>query len=422
MTFAHLSTPLLGIVNTAVIGRLGDAALLGAVAVGALVFDVVFWGFSFLRMGTTGLTAQAVGATDDLEVRAALARALLLAALCGVALIALRDVIAWAAFSLVGASPAVEAAARRYVAVRIWSAPFTLVNYAILGWFLGQARARTGLLLQLVLNGTNAVLNVSLVLWLDWGVPGVALGTVFGEATTAIVGGALAWRALGGRLAVPRTVLLDRARMVATLAVGRDIMIRSLALVFAFSFFTSQGARFGDLTLAANAVLQNLFLFASYFLDGVATAAEQICGEAVGARDRLGFGRAVRLTAMWAVLLAVGLSAALFGAGGVLIDVMTASPDVRAAARQFLPYAAATPLAGALAFEFDGLFIGATWGRAMRDLMLVSLAIYLAAWALLAPRLGNHGLWLALLVFLLARAGVQALALPRLTRRTFGAS
>ncbi len=421
MTLAHLSTPLLGVADTAVIGQLGDAALIGAVALGSVIFDFVFWGFGFLRMGTTGLTAQAVGAGDDTEMRASLARALLIAAACGVALAALQWPVGEIAHRAMGASPAVDAAAREYFAIRIWSAPLAFANYAILGWFLGRGEAGTGLLLQVFLNGLNICLNVALVLGLGMGVAGVALGTVIGEAATVVLGGALAWRALGGRLSVPRAVVLDRARMVATVAVGRDIMIRSLSLVFAFAFFAAQGARLGDVQLAANAVLMNLFLVGAYFLDGIATAAEQLCGAAVGARNRAAFRRAVALASLWGVGLALSLGMAVWLGGGGAVDLMTTSEEVRAAARTFLPYAALTPVLGVMAFVYDGVYVGATWGAAMRNLMIASLAVFLAAWAVLTPAFGNHGLWAALLVFLGARGLFQGLALPGLARRSFPA-
>lgn len=419
MTFANVTTPLLGIVNTAVIGQFGEAYLLGGVALAAVLFDFVFWPFSFLRMGTTGLTAQAMGAGNAVEERAALLRALLLALICGALIVVLQAPIAELAFTLLPGSEAVENAARHYYAIRIWSAPITFANYAILGWFLGRGQAGIGLVLSVFLSGAVIVCNLAFVLGLGWAVDGVAAGTVLGEALTLVLGLLLCHRALGGRHGVPFSVVMNRAKMLATLAVNRDVFIRSLALIFVFVFFAAQGARAGDATLAANAVLNNLALVGGYFLDGFATAAEQLCGMAVGARDRRAFGRAVRLSTFWAVLCAATASLLFYVGGDHAIDMLTTSADVRAEARIYLPYAALVPLFGVMAYEFDGVYIGATWSAAMRNLMVLALVGFLAAWAVLEPLYGNHGLWMALLFFLAARAIGQGIFYPMLRDGTF---
>jgi MATE family multidrug resistance protein len=403
MTFAYLSTPLIGVVDTAVIGQLGDAALIGGIAVGAVIFDIVFTTFNFLRSGTTGLTAQAIGSGDAQEESAVLWRALSVGLVSGLIVIALQVPMLALALDLMGPSAPVATATRDYFHIRVLAAPFALANYAILGWLIGLGRAGTGLALQTLLNGLNIVLSVYFVLWLGWGIAGVAWGTVLSQTVTAIVGLGLVLAARGGSARLALGVIFDKVRFMRMLALNRDIMIRSFALLFAFAFFTAQGARSGDLILAANAVLMNFFLVASYFLDGMATAAEQLAGRAVGARWRPGFDRAVSLTLVWSFALALALSAILWLAGPLLIDLMTTSEDVRATARSYLVWAAATPLLGALAFQMDGVFIGATWSKDMRNMMLASLVAYLATWWLAVPAFGNHGLWLALLVFLSVR-------------------
>lgn len=419
MTVAHLTTPMLGVVDAAVVGRLGNAALLGGVALAAVIFDMLFWVFGFLRMGTVGLSAQALGRRDGVEERAVLARALLLAAGLGLALVALQAPIAHVALALAGASGEVNAAVKDYYAVRIFAAPFTLANYVVLGWLVGLGRTGRALALQVGINLVNMVLTAAFVLGAGWGVAGSAAGTLVAEAAGTLAGLALCLRMLGGRFAVPRAVLLDRARLAEAVLLNRDIMIRTAALMFAFSFFAAQGARAGDVTLAANAILQNMVMVAAYFLDGFATAAEQICGTAVGARRRADFAAGVRLALFWGVGFALAACGLYLVTGPGIVDAMTTSPEVRAAARTFLLYAALLPLAGVCAYAFDGVYIGALWSRDMRNLMLVSLAVYMAAWWLMRP-LGNHGLWLAFLAFLLARGGLQALRLPALVRRTFG--
>lgn len=403
MTLAYLSTPILGIVDTAVIGRLGDAALLGGIAVGAIIFDLIFTTFNCLRSSTTGMTAQALGAGNDTELRATLYRSVVIALACGIAVVALQAPILAGSLWFMGASADVSEATSEYFSVRVLGTPFGLVNYAILGWFLGLGRAGTGLALQGALNILNIILNIWFVMGLGWGIAGVAWGTVIGEGTIALVGTVLVLRELRGRLRVPRAALFDRQRLAATVMVNGDIMIRSFSLLFAFWLFTAAGARSGDIVLGANAVLMNFFLLGGYFLDGFATAAEQFAGRAVGARHRPAFERAVKLTVLWGFILAGTLTAALMVFGGAFIDLMTTNEPVRAAARDYLAWAALTPLLGVLAFQFDGVFIGATWSRDMRNMMLASLAIYVALWQLAEPALGNHGLWLALNGFLVAR-------------------
>jgi multidrug resistance protein, MATE family len=413
---SNLSTPLLGVVDTAVIGRIPDPAYIGAVAVGALVFSFVFWAFGFLRMGTTGLTAQAFGANDTAEIGASLARALLIAVGIGTVLIALQWPIAEITFGLLEGSVRVEALAREYYDIRIWAAPATLINYALLGWFVGLGRARTALALQLVLNLSNMALDAWFVLGLDMGVKGVALGTLIAEMLAAAVGLAIAaryLRKLGQRWDFAR--LLAAERIVRTLAVNRDIMIRSLALIFVFAWFLAQGAKSGDGILAANAVLMHFVTVTAYFLDGFAFAAEALVGRAVGAARRPGLIAATRLTTWWAAGVALLASLLLVVLGPMIVDLLSVDPTVRALARIYLPWAALAPLAGVWCFQLDGIFIGATRTPQMRNAMLVSLAIFLAAWLALAP-FGNHGLWAALYVHYLARAATLFWCFPGLVR------
>ncbi len=418
MMLAHLTEPLLGLVDAAVIGRLGQVHLLGAVALGAIVFDILFWGLGSLRLSTAGLTAQAHGAGDDREVSRALARAFALAGLLGVLLIVLQRPIMAVAFALMDASPAVTEAARTYISVRIWSAPFALANYAVLGSLIGRGRTDLGLGLQVFINLTKIGLTLVAVPVLGLGIAGAASATVAAELIGAAAGLALLVR-IGG---LPRGLglreVLQAAPMRRMLLVNRDIAIRSVTLLVAFGFFTSQGARAGDLTLAANAVLYNLFLFGSYFLDGFATAAEQLCGQALGARQESAFRKVVRIVLWLSLGTGLAVGAALLTGGGAFIDFVSTSPDVREAARQYLPFAALTPLVGAAAFAFDGIYIGATWTRAMRDLMLLSFALYLAVFYA-ASGWSNAGLWSAFICFLGVRGVGQAILYPRLAARAF---
>jgi MATE family multidrug resistance protein len=415
---ANLTTPLLGIVGTAVIGRLGEAHLLGGIAMSALVFDSVYWLFGFLRMGTVALTAQALGAGDAAEQRAVLIRALLIAALVGVPLIALQRPLASLIYPAIGGSDAVRAAAETYFFVRVWSAPCALANFAVLGWLVGIARAGTALALQIAINIINMTATVLLVLVLDYGIAGAAWAAVLAETVGLVIGLGIAWLLAGRRLETTITGVLRRDRLVRMLAINRDIMIRTAAIIAAFAFFTAQGARAGDVALAANAVLHNFTLIGSFFLDGFATAAEQLCGRAVGARDGPAFVAATKRVLAWGFLFGIATTMFFLLAGAPLIDAMTTSTAVRTAARQYILFAALAPALGVAAYAFDGIYIGATWVRDMRNLMLAALAIYLATWWALRPY-GNAGLWLALLTFLATRGLLQAARYPRLRSATF---
>lgn len=405
IVLSNISTPLLGIVDMAVIGRIPNPAALGAIALGVTIFNFVYWGFGFLRMGTTGLTAQALGAGNAAEESANLGRALLVAAIVGLLLVAAQWPIGLAAFALLKGSAEVQALAHDFFRIRIWSAPFTLANFAILGWFIGRQKATTALLLQVFMNGINIALNVTFVALLGWSVKGVATGTVIAEIAATGLGLALAARDLRSiGWFWERERILDRTQLGRMFAVNRDIMIRTFCLIFAFAFFTSQGARSGDVLLAANAVLGQFVSVSAFLLDAFSFAAEALAGQAIGARHRPTLESAVRLAALWGGGAAFLLSAGLLIAGPFLIDLLAASPEVREAARMYLPWAAAAPIAAVWCFLLDGVFIGATRSVEMRNAMALSLAIFLGAWWILAGRYGNHGLWAALIVFYLARA------------------
>jgi MATE family multidrug resistance protein len=413
---SNVSTPLIGVVDTAVVGRLPDPAYIGAVAVASLVFTFVFWAFGFLRMGTTGLTAQAVGARDSEEVVSSVARALVIALVVGAALIVLQWPIRTIAFSLLGGSERVEALAQSYFDIRIWAAPATLANYALLGWFIGLGRTDIGLVLQLILNITNMALDALFVLGFGWDVRGVALGTLIAEIIAAITGIAIALRHASRLHATWRwSHVLMPARLKQTIAVNRDIMIRSLALIFVFVWFVAQGANQGDVVLAANAVLMQFIAVSAYFLDGLAFAAESLVGRAVGALDRVSLVAAARMTTLWVAGLALVASLIIAMLGTTLIDLLTVDAATRESARTYLPWVIAAPLLGVWAFQLDGIFIGATRTVQMRKAMLLSLTIFLIAWKMLTP-LGNHGLWAALHVHYLARIGTLYYFWPKLLR------
>jgi MATE family multidrug resistance protein len=415
---ANLTTPLIGVVATTAIGRLGDATLLGGVAMMSVIFDCLFWLFGFLRMSTLAFTAQSIGAGEAADIGLHLLRGLVVAALIGATLIALQLPLAKLVLSAMGGSDGVTRAAKTYYGIRIWSAPLALANYAVLGWLVGQARAALALLVQIAINLVNVAATVALVLWFDAGIAGAASAAVIAEATGLVIGILIALRLSPGTFAVAIAELLDRAGLLRMLIVNRDIMLRTAALITAWLFFTAQGARAGDVTLAANAVLNNFLMVSAFFLDGLANAAEQLCGQALGARDRGAFSTATRLVIAWGVAFAVAVSICLSLFGPALIDVMTASDDVRRGARAYLGFVVASPLLAVFAFAFDGIYIGATWARDMRNLMMASLVLFFAAWLSLRS-FGNAGLWGALLVHYAARGGLEALRYPALLKASF---
>ena len=417
MIAANVTVPLVGAVNTAVLGHLPEAHFLGASALGAVVFAFVYFSLAFLRTGTTGPVAQAHGAGDGAEVKATLYRALLLAVSAGVAMIILQVPIRWAAFQVLQASPEIIDNAKVYVSIRIWGAPAVLVNFVLLGWFMGLQNARIGLLLQVVINLVNLCLDLLFVLGLGWTIAGVAFANVIAEYSGAIVGVGFALRRLPSiNGTVDRARLLDPAKLWRLFALNRDIFIRTLVLIACLSSFTAIGARFGDLTVAANAVLWTFHAFMAYALDGFANAAESLVGDAIGARDRKQLDDRLAATTVWSAGVALAFCGVYWFAGPWVIAGLTDIPEVRAEALKYLPWAAISPLIAVWSFQLDGIYWGAARGREMRNSMILAgLCFAATAWALV-PHLGNHGLWLAMMVLMVVRAATRGARLPALLR------
>lgn len=404
LILSNLSIPLLGIADTAVVGHLPEPHYLGAVAIGSVTFSVVYFVFGFLRMGTTGLTAQAFGRDDGAELRAGLGRALLLALAIAAVLLALGPGIVRAARVLFEPGARVAAEQDVYLYVRLIGVPAGLANMVLLGWLLGMQDARGPMALLIATNGVNIALDLWFVLGLGWGVAGVAAATVCAEYGGLALGLWLVRQRLRG---VPGgwswAAVRARAAFARLLALNRDIMLRSLSLEAAFLTFAALSSRQGELVLAANAVLLNFLTFAAFGLDGFAHAAEAMVGRHVGARSRAGFRAATRANLACALVLAVLLTLGFLLGGRAAIALMTGLAEVRAAAALYLPYVVVLPLVSVWAFLFDGIFIGATRTAEMRNGMAVALAVFLlAAWTLMGP-LGNHGLWLAMLALMAAR-------------------
>jgi MATE family multidrug resistance protein len=414
MMLSNLSVPLLGMVDTAVVGHLNRPAYLGAVAVGTTLFDFLYLGLNFLRMGTTGVTAQAYGRGAADQVRAALAQGIMLSLVLAAILMALQWPLRVIGLDLIAPSPKVLPYARVYFDIRIWAAPAVLADYALAGWFIGVQNTRAPLTFVVTINAVNAALDLTLVNGFGMNVAGVALASVIAEYIGLGVGLWLVVRELERHPGHwQRARIFDRRELLRLASVNGNLFVRTVCLMFAFGFFTAMGARLGTVILAANAVLLNLQSVLSYALDGFAHAAEALAGRAIGHDDRDGFGRAVRLTLGWSAA-AAAVFTLLYGlAGRYIIALMTDLPDVRTAAFAYLPWLIASPLIAVWAYEFDGVFVGTTRAREMRNAMIVALAVYLLVWYLAQP-LGNHGLWLAFLIFMAARGVVMSLIYFRL--------
>jgi MATE family multidrug resistance protein len=415
---ANITIPLLGAVDTAVVGHLDQVYYLGAVAIGSLIFNFLYWGFGFLRMGTTGFAAQAHGAGDTAEAVDTLWRAMIIALAIGVALLISQGLVIEGAMVFMETSAEVDAHTRAYFAIRIWSAPAALANYVVLGWFLGMQNARAGVIIQIVINLINIVLDLVFVVGMGMAVEGVAIATVIAEYAGLGLGLVMLRHALAklGRTAIVWRRVLEPARLRHMIGINRDIFLRTLCLITAFAYLTIQGARMGDVILAANAVLFNMVTFMSYALDGFANAAQALVGRAVGEGSRADYRGVVRASTIWALVFAAGFSLIYAATGTLIIDGITTLDAVRAAAREALPWMIVAPLVSVWGYQLDGIFIGAMLSREMRNAMILSLIVYLVAVEIFRPLLGNHGIWLGFTLFMVARGVTLGYYFPRIER------
>lgn len=416
---ANAATPLLGLVDTAVIGRTRPAAALGAIAIGSLVLNFVYWAFGFLRMSTTGFVAQAVGADDSLALRAATLRALGTGLCLGLGIVALQGPLALVGFHVMAATDEIGRLGREYFSIRVWAAPATLITFAVSGALIGLGRTRELLALQLVLNGLNIVLDLILAGLLDGGVRGIALGTLIAEWTAAVYGLSLIAKRLRDHHRddspfLPWAELRRFTVLRGTFVAQGNIMIRTLALLAGFAWFTRQGAALGETTLAANHILIGLMGFCAFFLDGFALPAETLVGTAKGRRDLMLFDHAVKRTTILAAGTALILSLTLMVAGPSIIRTMTNLPWVGLRAMEFLNYAAVYVALSVFAFQLDGIFIGTTHTREMRNASLISAGLFMGASAWSVPFHGPSALWLSFIGYVVVRALALACYYPSL--------
>ena len=414
IVLSNATVPILGVVDTGVVGQLGEAAPIGAVGIGAVILTGFYWIFGFLRMGTAGLTAQAAGAKDDAEVAALLSRSLLIGFGAGAVMIIGKIPLFWLAFKVSPASAEVESLARDYMAIRVWSAPATIALYGIIGWLIAQERTAGVFAIQVLMNGVNIILDIVFVLHFDFGVAGVGWATFIAEWGGLALGLWLCRDAFAGKAWRDSARVFDRVRLIRMGVVNSDILIRSVLLQAVFISFLFWGADFGDVNLAANQILLQFLHVTAYALDGFAAAAESLVGQALGAKNMRRLRRGAILTSGWGAAICAGLALVFAIGGPAAIDLMSTAPDVRETARIYLPYMVAAPIVGLAAWMLDGIFIGATRSRDMRNMMVISAVAYFAAVIPLMAVFGNHGLWLGLLFSFVVRGATLGWKYPGL--------
>jgi MATE family multidrug resistance protein len=412
---SNISVPLVGAVDTAVVGHLPEPDSIGAVALGALIFTFLFWGFGFLRMGTTGFIARAYGANDQQALSDTLLRVLLLAVVLGAFIILLGHPLIQLALYLLDSSDSIESLAESYATIRIWSAPATLSIYVLTGIFIGLQNMRYVFVLQLVMNMINVLLDLLFVLGFDMGVEGVALATLIAEYLAALLGFWLLRKPLSKAYKnLNWTRLLERNAILALMKANGDIFVRTLCLVFSFGYFTAQSASMGDVILAANSILMHLQSILAYALDGFAHAAEALVGSAYGAGKQQQFKRAVKLTTVWGLVSALLISLIYWLFGGLILQLFTNIDAVLLSAKTYLPWTIIAPVVSIWSFQLDGIFIGTGYTREMRNAMIFSMLVYLGLLVILVPALGNHGLFLSISLFMVVRALTLGYYYPRI--------
>lgn len=414
---SNATIPLLGLVDTGVIGQLGSAAAIGAVGLGSVVLSSVYLLFGFLRMGTSGLAAQEHGRGNARGVATVLYRALFIALLAGLALIALQAPIIKGAFHLAPASPEVTVMAESYIRIRIWGAPATIAIYALTGLLIAMERTGAVLALQLWINAINILLDLWFVLGLGWGIEGLAAATLVAEYSGLVLGLWLCRATFSHHLRAGVAELLDRHELRIMMGMNADLILRAVLLQFSFTSFVFLSSGLGDVSLAANQVLMQFMHLTAYVLDGFAFAAEALVGQAIGAKALDRMRRSARLSGQWATGGAVALAVILLIGGPALIDLITTAPEVRAEALRYLPWLIAAPIASVASYILDGIFVGATLTREMRRAMLISVALYALTVAALMPIWGNHGLWAGLIVMNVSRSITMALRYPQAEAR-----
>ena len=418
---ANAAAPIVGLVDTLVVGRFVGTQALAGIGLGAVIYGIVYWGFGFLRMSTAGLAAQDDGAENEAGVQGHILRAVPLGLAIGLAVFALQALLLSGAFAIYTAESGIEGSAATYIRARLWGLPATLGTIALMGWFVGISRAGRALQLQIVLNLVNIVLSPLFVIGFGAGLYGVGLASAVAEWAGFATGLWLMLREVKARDGwrpgvMRRTNLLDAVQLRRLGVANSNIFIRTLSLTLGFNFFGNAAASEGALFMAANHIHMQLITAGALVLDAFAHTAEAVTGQAYGARDRARFNRAVRLTTRFSAGFAFGLGALIWLGGPFLVDLLSTDPAVRDTARAYMPYAALAPVIGFAAYQMDGIFIGTTRTAEMRNAGLLAVALYIGAHFLLYPVMGATGIWAAFLIYYAVRALTLGLYYPRLLR------
>lgn len=404
----NITVPLLGMVDLAIVGHIGDASHIGAIAIGTMIFNLIYWNFGFLRMGTSGFTAQAYGANDLDEALRILARGIAIALSAAFLLIILQYPIAQLSRLLVKGSQSVMDLALTYFFVRIWAAPATLGLYVFKGWFIGMQNSKTPMWIAIILNIINIVFSLLFVIIWKMGIVGVALGTVLAQYSGLVMAVVLWFKKYGylrSRIDIKGSLRLAEMRQF--FKVNGDIFLRTICLVAVFTFIPAISASMGDSILAANTVLMQLFTLFSYIMDGFAYAGESLVGRYFGAKDQELLRKSVKYLLRWGILLTILFTICYYFWGELILSILTNEKGVIAEAMNYMLWSVLVPITGFSAFLFDGIYIGATASKSMRDIMFVATAGFFAGYYFLSPILGNDGLWISFLLFLSLRGGLM---------------
>ncbi|MDQ0427361.1 MATE family multidrug resistance protein [Planomicrobium stackebrandtii] len=417
LTISTVTTPLLGAVDTAVVGQLPNPAYIGGVAIGTVIFNTLYWLFGFLRIGTSGFTAQAHGANDQLLGTLAFIRPLIIALAVGIGFWVLQKPIEYAALSLLNPAEDVAALASDYFGIRIWGVPFTLVNYVIMGWLIGMSRIKISVMIQVLMNLLNIGLDVLFVFGFGWGVSGVASATLIAEVAACLIGLLIVWRGTAYRFQLPSLKMVaDGSSVRKMMAVNQDLFIRTICLLAVFNLFTYKSAAFGTETLAANAVLLQIHYLMAYFYDGLSNASSILSGKAIGSKNPVLFKKNLKLSFQWAFFSSLILTALYWLFNTKIFSFFTAIPEVIELGGLYGDWLLLFPLVSSFGIVLYGVFTGATETAPIRNSMLLALGVFLLALWAGVPLLQNHGVWLAFILFSLGRSVFLILYIPRLKR------
>ncbi|WP_078596375.1 MATE family efflux transporter [Evansella clarkii] len=421
LIIAGISTPILGAVDTAVVGRLPDPAAIGGVAIGAVIFNTMYWLLGFLRVSTSGFTAQAEGAKNEKEIILSFLRPMILAVLFGMLFIILQQPVLKISLVLFGGSDAVSTFAATYFSIRIWGAPFLLLSYVVIGWLIGMGKVRLSLIAQVSMNLLNIILNILFVLGFGWGVAGVAYATVISEVGVVLFGLMfILWKNKRKIAKIKPAMVMESEAILKMIKVNSDLFLRTICLLAMTIIFTSKGASMGEVTLAANAILLQIHYIMAYLFGGLANASSIITGRAIGGKQQALYHRAFSLSAQWGMITAIILSFIIFVLGDQIVALFTTIEDVRVFTSGYLIWMVVFPVVGYWGLQLEGIFSGATEAKSIRNSMALALILFLLAIWLLEPLYGNHGIWIAFVLFSLARSVFLSLFVPKLTRSKFG--